>query len=318
MVLLPAGSFLMGSDETVERLSTDFPSLEVQRLRDVADEAPVHEVRINRSFYLSKYEVTVGQFGRFLEESGYRPESIVDGTGGFGFNPAYDPALTTRRDAFEGRDPKYSWHDPGFPQDQDHPVVNVTWNDAQAMAKWLGAHEGRTYRLPTEAEWEYACRAGTRTRYHAGDDPLVLLQTSNTFDSDSAQHWPKWHQQALLGRDGYAFTAPVGSFSPNAWGLHDMHGNVWEWVGDWYAADYYRHSPADDPRGPASGDVRVRRGGSWHSWSFYARSAFRNWNTPQSRYPLVGFRLLMEVDERMAAEPATAPTVTLGTSPRTP
>jgi formylglycine-generating enzyme len=305
----------MGSDEPVERLSADFPNFEVQRLLEIADEAPVHEVRINRSFYLSKYEVTVGQFARFLADSGHRPESIVDGTGGYGFNPAYGSALTARRDAFEGRDPRYSWQDPGFPQGNDHPVVNVTWNDAQAMALWLGAHEGRIYRLPTEAEWEYACRAGTRTRYHGGDDPLELLRTSNTFDIDSARHWPKWQKEALSGSDGHAFTAPVGSFAPNAWGLHDMHGNVWEWVADWYSSDYYRHSPVDDPPGPASGAVRVRRGGSWHSWSFYVRSAFRNWNAPQSRYTLVGFRLLMEVDEPVMTVLGEASRATSGAAP---
>jgi formylglycine-generating enzyme len=305
MVLLPAGSFLMGSEEPLERLRADFQGYELQRFLDLADEAPVHEVRITRSFYLAKHEVTVGQFARFLSSSGYRPESVADGTGGYGFNPAYDASLTARRDAFEGRDSRYSWRDPGFPQGDDHPVVNVTWNDAQAMARWLSAHEGRTYRLPTEAEWEYACRAGTRTRFHDGDDPLVLLRIANVFDRDSARHWPKWQEAAVDGSDGHAFTAPVGSFSANAWGLHDMHGNVWEWVADWYASDYYRRSPPDDPTGPASGEVRVRRGGSWHSWPFYARSAYRNWNTPKTRYTLVGFRLVLEVDQPATAEPST-------------
>ena len=300
MVLVAAGTFLMGSDEPIERLALAFPRFERQRFLDVDDEAPVHEVRITRSFYLGRHEVTVGQFARFLADSGYQPESISDATGGYGFNPAYDPALTARRDAFEGRDAKYSWRNPGFRQGDDHPVVNVTWNDAQALARWLSIREGRRYRLPTEAEWEYACRAGTRTRYHGGDDPAVLLGISNSFDRDSARHWPQWHDDALPGMDGHAFTAPVGSFAPNAWGLNDMHGNVWEWVADWYGSDYYRHSPVDDPPGPSQGDVRVRRGGSWHTWPFYVRAAFRNWNTPQTRYTLVGMRLLLEVEEPAA------------------
>ena len=294
MVLVPAGSFRMGSDEPIERLAADFPRYEPERLRSIDDEAPVHEVRITRAFYLGRHEVTVGQFARFLAESGYVPESVADGTGGYGFNPAYDPSLTPRRDAFEGRNPAYSWRNPGFAQGDDHPVLNITWNDAQAMARWLSIREGRRYRLPTEAEWEYACRAGNRTRYQGGDHPSVLLRTANTFDRDSARHWPKWRDDASPGADGHPFTAPVGSFAPNAWGLHDMHGNAWEWVADWYAADYYSRSPVNDPTGPPAGDVLVRRGGSWHSWPFYLRASFRNWNTPQTRYTLVGMRLLLE------------------------
>ena len=98
----------------------------------------------------------------------------------------------------------------------------------------------------------------------------------------------------LPGNDGYVFTAPVGSYPPNAWGLHDMQGNVWEWVSDWHDESYYAQSPATDPQGPETGSVRVRRGGSWHTWAFYARCSYRNWNSPQTRYTLVGMRLLRE------------------------
>ena len=294
-VLVPAGEFLMGSDESPESLAQDWPGYERKRFTDLADEAPVHRVRITRDFYLGQTEVTVGQFQRFLEASGYIPESVADGTGAYGHNPAYDPA-TARGDAFEGRDPKYSWRNPGFVQDDDHPVVNVTWNDAAAMAGWLSRTEGRVYRLPTEAEWEYAARAGTRTRYHSGDAPESLLKVANVFDADAAPKWKKWAAHALAGHDGHAYTAPVGSYAPNAFGLHDMHGNVWEWAADWHDDHYYAKSPVDDPQGPASGSVRVRRGGSWHTWSFYARSSFRNWNAPGTRYTLVGMRLLREAN----------------------
>lgn len=298
LVLVPAGEFMMGSDEAPEALEKDYPQYERRRFVELSDEAPVHKVRITHSFYLGQYEVTVGQFRKFLELSGYVPESVADGTGGYGYNPDYDPRTSQRGDAFDGRNPKYSWRNPGFPQNDNHPVVNVTWNDAQALANWLSKQEGARYRLPTEAEWEYAARAGTRTRYCNGDDPQSLLKVANTFDADTQKNWQQWKQHALAGHDGYAFTAPVGSFSPNAFGLYDMHGNAWEWVADWYDENYYAQSPLDDPQGPKDGRVRVRRGGSWHTWSLYARSSYRNWNNPDTRYTLVGIRLLREAEQR--------------------
>ena len=294
LVAIPAGRFWMGSAEPARELAKAYPLLEAERFAALSDEAPVHEVHISRPFYLGQHEVTVGQFRMFLAQSGYQPESVSDGTGGYGYNPQYDSATTQRGDAFEGRDPRYSWRNPGFAQADDHPVVNVTWNDAQALAQWLSQREGVRYRLPTEAEWEYACRAQTRTRYPHGDDPAALTQYANVFDQSTAPLWPKWKQHALPGNDGYVFTAPVGSYPPNAWGLHDMQGNVWEWVSDWHDEGYYAQSPTTDPQGPETGSVRVRRGGSWHTWAFYARCSYRNWNSPQTRYTLVGMRLLRE------------------------
>jgi len=295
LVRIPAGEFMMGSDELPDTFAADFPQYDRGRFLKLSDEAPVHKVRITRDYYLGKTEVTVGQFRRFLKASAYVPESERDGTGGYGYNREYDPSTTKRGDAFEGRNTKYSWKNPGFEQTDEHPVVNVTWGDAMAMSQWLSAKEGVRYRLPTEAEWEYACRAGARTRYASGDKPESLLATANIFDADSARNWPKWDAYALQAHDGYTFTAPVASFAPNAFGLHDMHGNAWEWVADWHGDDYYALSPVDDPQGPATGDVRVRRGGSWHTWAFYARAAFRNWNSPETRYTLLGFRLLREI-----------------------
>ena len=246
-VRVPAGSFWMGGVPPVEALEKTFPLLERQRLTDLADESPAHQVHITRDFYLGQHEVAVAQFQRFLEASGYHPESEADGTGGYGYNPAYDPATTRRGDAFEGRDPRYSWRNPGFAQGPDHPVVNVTWNDAQALARWLSRTEGHRYRLPTEAEWEYACRAGSRSLYPHGDNPQQLVAAGNTFDQAAAPLWPRWRQHALVGNDGYAFTAPVGRFAPNAFGLYDMLGNAWEWTGDWHGDTYYAESPRDDP-----------------------------------------------------------------------
>lgn len=295
-VLVPAGEFLMGNDASVDSLAKTYPQYERKRFEELSDEAPVHKVAITHAFYLGQYEVTVAQFRRFIAASAYQPESEADGTGGYGYNVDYDPAKSVRGDAFEGRDRKYSWRNPGFKQGEDHPVVNVTWNDAVAMCVWLSKVEGKKYRLPTEAEWEYAARAGTRTQYYTGDDPQSLLAAANVFDADAAKNWAKWQSYALAGSDGFAFTSPAGSFAPNAFGLYDMHGNAWEWTADWHDDRYYANSPLADPQGPTSGDVRVRRGGSWHTWSFYARSSYRNWNAPSTRYTLVGMRLVREAD----------------------
>jgi sulfatase modifying factor 1 len=294
MVLIPPGEFSMGSDASPRDLARFFPDYDPKRLHDLKDEAPAHKVRITRPFYMATHEVTVGQFRRFLAASGHVPESVSDGTGAYGYNPAYDPAASKRGDAFEGRDPRYSWQNPGFAQTDAHPVVNVTWNDAVALARWLTQTEKRLYRLPTEAEWEYACRAGTLTQYHSGDAPASLAQVGNVFDADSAVHWPQWKALALPASDGYAFTAPVGQFKANAFGLHDMHGNVWEWTADWHDEGYYARSETDNPTGPIDGLVKVRRGGSWHTWPLYARCSYRNWNAPDTRYTLVGIRLVME------------------------
>ena len=294
-VRVPAGEFMMGSDETVASLQRDFPQLEVKRLDELSDEMPLHRVKISRAFDLGKTEVTRAQFEKFLSLSGYIPESIRDKTGGYGYSVSHDRHRPEKADAFAGRDPAYSWKTPGFDQADHHPVVNVTWHDAMAMANWLTQKEGVTYRLPTEAEWEYACKAGTQTRYPHGNDPQSLTKWANLFDASATPHWQRWQDKALPGNDGYAFTSPVASFPPNAFGLHDMVGNAWEWVSDHYEESYYKTSPATDPLGPDAGHLKVRRGGSWHTWPIYARCSYRNINAPDSRYTLLGMRLLREV-----------------------
>jgi len=282
---IPAGEFRMGNAESAESLRREFPACESERIDKLDDEVPVHRVCITKAFYLGVHEVTIDQFRQFTEEAPYQAESDRDGTGGWGYSAeiAY----------FEGRRPGYSWRDPGFRQAGNHPVVNVTWNDAVAFCEWLSRKEGRTYRLPTEAEWEYACRAGSTTRYQNGDDPEALTDVAALYDRTTKDVFPQWASCAVKGSDGHAFTAPVGSFLPNAFGLCDMHGNVWEWCSDWYGEDYYATSPSNDPQGPETGVVRVRRGGSWHTWPLYMRSSFRNYNTPDTRYVLVGFRVAL-------------------------
>jgi formylglycine-generating enzyme required for sulfatase activity len=288
MLFIPPGEFLMGNPEPFERMARDFPEYECRRILELVDETPAHKVRITRGFYLAECQVTVGQFAEFLGRSGYEPEPDRDGTGGYGYNPKIGD--------FEGRDVRYSWRDAGFPQEHDHPVVNITWADAVAFCDWLSRVEGRTYRLPTEAEWEYACRAGTTTRYCSGDDPQSLDGYANLYDADAATVLPSWQRFSLPSADGFRFTSPAGVFKANAFGLRDMHGNVWEWCSDWYAKDYYAHSPVDDPQGPEDGEEKVRRGGGWHTWPLYVRSAYRNYNTVESRYVGLGMRVAMSVE----------------------
>jgi formylglycine-generating enzyme required for sulfatase activity len=193
------------------------------------DEYPQHRVRITRPFYLGTYHVTRGQFRQFIADTerlshvqkatAYKTDAEKsDPKGAFGWIP------DTKKIEFNE---KYSWQNVGFEQTDMHPVINVTWNDAVAFCGWLSHKEGTSYRLPTEAEWEYACRAGTTSRYYSGDDPETLVKVGNVADAAAKTTFPDW-KCPIKANDGYAFTAPVGSFQPNAFGLYDMHGNAWQ------------------------------------------------------------------------------------------
>ena len=173
-----------------------------------------------------------------------------------------------------GFNEKYCWRNAGFEQTDEHPVVNVTWNDAVAFCKWLSRKKGNSYRLPTEAEWEYACCAGTATRYYSGDDPETLAKVGNVADAAVKAKFPNSKFGTIKASDGCVFTAALGSFQPNAFGLYDMHGNAWQWCADWFG-EYHAGMPRDDPTGPVSGLSRVLRGGSWLRPADEARSASR-------------------------------------------
>jgi formylglycine-generating enzyme required for sulfatase activity len=290
LVRIPAGEFLMGSQESAERLAQAFSAYDIFRKDPdfFQDEYPQHRVRITCPFYLGKYKVTVGEFRQFVQDTGYRTEAEKDGTGGWGYNSA--------KGKCEGRNLEYNWRDPGFPQGDAFPVVNVTWNDAVEFCRWLSRKEGKVYRLPTEAEWEYACRAGTSTRYNNGDNPDGLAEVARVADASGRTTFPHVQEMVIPSGARDQFTAPVGSYKPNAWGLYDMHGNAWEWCADWHNEDYYAKSPVNDPRGPDSGTERVRRGGGWNTFPLYARASFRNWLDPENRCLNVGFRVLREVE----------------------
>ena len=236
--LIPAGKFLMGSPE-----GEGFPN-----------EHPEHGVRITRPFYMGIHEVTVGQFRRFVDETGYKTDAEKDGKGGSGYD------LTTRKDE---QQPRYNWRNVGVEQTDLQPVVNVSWHDAVAFAAWLSRKEGKTYRLPTEAEWEYACRGRAATESVSGKDPESLAAMGNFRDVTLQQLFKLNDDPAIWANDGFAGTAPVGHFRPNGFGLYDMYGNVCEWCSDGYAPDYYKWSPMDDPPGDDAAVLRVFRSMGW-------------------------------------------------------
>ena len=289
MVLIPSGEFKMGSGESAEDTAAFFNKTYgegalkgVLNAKFFKDEHPQHRVRITKPFYLGTYHVTRGQFRQFVKDSGYKTDAEK------GENPgAYGWAPDKKEFAFNA---KYCWQNAGFEQTDEHPVANLSWNDAVEYCKWLSKKEGKTYRLPTEAEWEYACRAGTTTRYYSGDDPETLAKVGNVVNATAQEKFPDW-TWTIKASDGYVFTAPVGKFKPNSFGLYDMHGNAWQWCADWYGAEYYAKSPIDDPAGPDFGNVHVLRGGSWCRWPLSSRSATRCRYSPDFRYGYAGFRV---------------------------
>ena len=285
LVLIPAGEFKMGSAESAEDTAAFFNKTYGEDLLKAdlfKNEHPQHRVRITKPFYLGAYNVTRGQFRQFVAATAYKTDAEKgDKLGAWGWD--------SEKKTFDfNKD--YSWRNASFEQTDEHPVVNVSWNDAVAFCKWLGTKDGKAYRLPTEAEWEYACRAGTTTRYHSGDDPETLAKVGNVADATLKAKFPYW-KGTIQASDGYVFTAPVGQFKPNAFGLHDMHGNAWQWCADWYSEDYYGKSPVDDPTGPNAGHFRVHRGGSWGDGPLSACSAVRVGNSPGGRYSSTGFRV---------------------------
>ncbi len=251
MVVVPAGSYRMGS-----------PSYEQGRQEN---EGPVHEVTIAAPFAIGVYEVTVAEFGRFVDETGYSAGSSCR---------TYDSGAD--------RD----WRNPGFRQSGRHPVACVSWNDAQAYAAWLSRKTGEEYRLPSESQWEYAARAGTSAARPWGEGESGQCRHANGADESAKENYP-WVRVASC-RDGHERTAPVGSFGANGWGLHDMLGNVWEWTEDCWN-DSYAGAPSDGSAWEFGNCARrVLRGGSWTT---ILRAADRVWSTAGFRNFRYGFRV---------------------------
>jgi formylglycine-generating enzyme required for sulfatase activity len=203
----------------------------------------------------------------------------------------------------------------GFEQTDDHPVVNVAVEDAEAYCRWLTREEGKTYRLPTEIEWEYACRGGTNTKWSTGNDLDSLKTYCNLCDVNLERMYP-FADWSVDWNDGYPFTAPVATYRPNPFGLFDMHGNVFEWCADQWPTKGYDGRPLLDHEEPVTPGSRIVRGGSFLSLTMFTRSADRVGLAHELRNAIVGFRVLRELPAS-APPPAgdSAPPTSKGSTP---
>ncbi|MGJ7916345.1 SUMF1/EgtB/PvdO family nonheme iron enzyme, partial [Massilia sp. LXY-6] len=252
LVLLPTGRFQMGSPEHERELAAAAGSQKGW----LARELPQHWIGIDRPIAMGRYPVTVGEWRAFVRATGWRQSGDVN------------------------------WEAPGFAQTDAHPVVGVNWYDAQDYLRWLTEASGRRYRLPSEAEWEYACRAGTNTAFSFGD---TISPEQANYDGNFTYNGG--------ARGAYRRgTTPAGMFPPNPWGLFDMHGNVWEWVQD-VVHDNYEGAPLDGSAWEEGGDQarRILRGGSWLYNPRYLRSALRNGFSSALSNDIVGFRVVREL-----------------------
>lgn len=284
-ILIPAGRFLMG-----------VPEEEKKRFPD----APPHDVRVTKPFYIGITHVTRGQFAAFVADSGYKTDAER--------NRDVDLfRLDTRQPlVFEA-----SWKKPGFAQNDRHPAVCISHNDAVAFSRWLSKKTGRNVALPSEAQFEYACRAGTSTDYPWGDDPNEGEGWCNAADETLLSAFPSegWGYQYFRWVDGYVFTSPEGAFKPNAFGLYDMIGNACQWCADWYDEGYYVMSPRRDPPGPNVGTKRVLRGRSFRDGARACRSAARWYCSPGWGGHDTGFRVIVSDIEKTSTSspPASRP-----------
>lgn len=255
-VLIPRGKFTMGSKEKPEEIVTHFNKLTAtEQARYFVGEQPPHEVEITQPFHFGMTEVTTAQFRAFVAATNYKTDAEREGSGGSGsFNPAPEGSTTARH---------LNWKNPDIVvTSEEHPVVQVSYNDAVAFCKWLSQKEGVRYRLPTEAEWEYACRAGTTTRFWNGDDEYKLIEIGNVPDGSYRRLWNNLGYTWVKRSDGYGHTSAAGEYAANSWGLYDVHGNVWEWCQDGFDASFYESSPKKDPQAPP-GLTHVIRGGCY-------------------------------------------------------
>jgi formylglycine-generating enzyme required for sulfatase activity len=283
MVVIPAGSFLMGS-----------PSSEQGRYEH---EGPQHRVTIANQFALGKTEVTVGEFKRFVNATGYTTDAERDVqiptvvVGDKTYFEENENGCFTHKGGLGWHDGA-DWRNPDFTQADSHPVVCISWNDAKAYSTWLSEYTGQSYRLPSEAEWEYVARDGNVSAYPWGRTAGGGCVYANGGDEALRKAWNiKNDVEMMECDDGFVFTASVAHYAANAFGLHDMIGNAWEWTED-CGNSSYSGAPTDGSawtRGDCSS--RVLRGGSWSSYPRNLRAANRGGSPPSNRNGSGGFRL---------------------------
>jgi len=247
LVYVRGGSFEMGSE------------------KGESDEKPMHTITLS-NYFIGKYEVTVGQFRKFIAATGYKTSADING-GSYLWNGSQwklQAGINWEFDALGFKRPE---------TEENHPVIHVSWTDALEYTKWLSSVTGKAFRLPTEAEWEFAARGGMSSNGYTFAGSNDINQVAWSLDNKSNQ------------------TFPVGKKQPNELGIYDMTGNVWEWCNDWYDADYYAKSPSTNPQGSKSGLFKVIRGGSWGGLSNFNRVTFRYRYFPGNRGKFNGFRI---------------------------
>ena len=301
MAYIPSGTFEMG-----DNLGDGY-----------SDELPVHTVTVD-SFYMGKYEITNGQYCDYLNSA--LSQNLITVTSGVvykagsGTNPYCDTSTSSSYSqiAYTG---VFTVLTKSGRDMSNNPMVQVTWYGAAAYCSWRSQQEGKEqcynlstwncdfskkgYRLATEAEWEYAARGGLSGRRFPWGDTITHGQANYYSYWEGGHPYYAYDVSPTEGfhptwNDGEPYTSPVGSFSPNGYGLYDMAGNVFEWCNDWYDSGYYDYSPPANPPGPISGSYRVIRGGAWNDYTYVCRVATRPYPPPAGRYPGVDFRCVLD------------------------
>jgi len=264
MVLIPGGTFAMGNADGQDM------------------ERPVHAVEVD-AFYMDTHEVTLEQFGQFVEKTNY----VTDAENN-------DGSIIWTGDTWE-KTKGINWRfdaagNPHTEEEKNQPVTHLSWNDANAYAKWAGK------RLPTEAEWEYAARGGEKGyRFAWGNEPLGADVVANVSDENFVKVVTTWPYTEGYD-DGFTFGAPVGSFPPNSFGLYDMSGNAWEWCADYFDAGYYSRSPKRNPKNEEPTERRVMRGNSWDGRPGLMRASRRTSDLQANSYADTGFRCAKDIE----------------------